>query len=197
MRAEWRPREPERGGPRRGVSSWGQVEKKREEPTLSVLLLCARPRAGPQVPCAILRPCRASVGLGISVEGPVGGVGGVGVLAWRCLSPRAQVYATSLEWGQVCTERPAGWIGGPNRPPPSRARGAPVRPSELPDPGPVPSHPAASRWAKASRGRPGPEAGWWVRWEDGVPAPGQATGPGTRGSGRVWHFLLPKICVWW
>lgn len=49
--------------------------------------------------------------------------------------PRAQVYATSLEWGlatgaggRVCTEGPAGWIGGLNRPPPSRARGTPCGP---------------------------------------------------------------------
>lgn len=199
VRAEWRPREPECRGPRRGVLSWGQVEKKKEEPTLSVRLLCARPSAlcHPQT----LHGKRGARYLS-------GGTCGRGGRSWSpppaLPVPRAQVYATSLEWGlatgaggRVCTEGPAGWIGGLNRPPPSRARGTPVRPSELPDPGPVPSHPAASRWAKASRGRPRPEAGWRVRWEDEAPAPGQATGPGTRGSGKVWHFLLPKTCVWW
>lgn len=116
VRAEWRPREPECRGPRRGVLSWGQVEKKKEEPTLSVRLLCARPRAGPQVPCAILRPCTASVGLAISVEGPVGGVGGVGVLPRRCLSlePRFMLPPWSGGWprgqegGSALRGQPAG-----------------------------------------------------------------------------------------
>lgn len=129
------------------------------------------------------------MGLSVSLEGPGGEVGKLGVLPQGSLSLKAQVYTTSIGWGPagVCTEGP-GWLGwvskqtpGPYQPAHPGPGGFLVR-SKLP--GLAWSQPRLEKPPCGQRfpgAGPGSKTGWRVRSEDGVPAPGEDPWPRENG----------------